>query len=64
MQQFKLGYTAPPQLFHFGGIPMNFRYPKLSFVRDLRNPGIIEMIATDCNLIDTTDYDDYSVPST
>lgn len=26
-QQFKPGYTAPPQLFHYGGIPMNFRYP-------------------------------------
>ncbi|KAH1131068.1 hypothetical protein J1N35_002446 [Gossypium stocksii] len=25
-QQFKPGYTAPPPLFHYGSVPMNFRY--------------------------------------
>lgn len=26
LQQFKPDYTAPPALFHYSGIPMNFRY--------------------------------------
>jgi hypothetical protein len=25
LQQFRPGYTAPQQLFHYGSIPMNFR---------------------------------------
>ncbi|PIN08259.1 Ubiquitin--protein ligase [Handroanthus impetiginosus] len=28
-QLFKPGYTAPPPLFHYGGIPMNFRFLNL-----------------------------------
>ncbi|KAK1268920.1 hypothetical protein QJS04_geneDACA017626 [Acorus gramineus] len=63
-QQFKPGYTAPPQLFHYGGIPMNFRGNWEISRRDLRNPRIIAMVATDRSLIDTADYDDYPVPST
>ncbi|KAJ9173022.1 hypothetical protein P3X46_016200 [Hevea brasiliensis] len=67
-QQFKPGYTAPPPLFHYGGIPMNF---SISIFRgnweisrrDLNNPGFIAMVNTDHEFIDS-DFDDYSAPST
>ena len=29
LQQFRPGYTSPQQLFHYGSIPMNFRYSSL-----------------------------------
>ncbi|KAK1280477.1 hypothetical protein QJS04_geneDACA002980 [Acorus gramineus] len=62
-QQFKPGYTAPPQLFHYGGIPLNFRGNWEISGRDLNNPRIIAMVATDRGLVGTN-YDDYSVMST
>ncbi|XP_058009311.1 uncharacterized protein LOC110672591 isoform X2 [Hevea brasiliensis] len=62
-QQFKPGYTAPPPLFHYGGIPMNFRGNWEISRRDLNNPGFIAMVNTDHEFIDS-DFDDYSAPST
>lgn len=32
-QVFKPGYTAPPPLFTYGGIPMNFRYHFILYFR-------------------------------
>ncbi|KAA8547754.1 hypothetical protein F0562_004183 [Nyssa sinensis] len=61
-QQFKPGYTAPPPLFHYGGIPMNFRGNWEISRRDLHNPQFIAMVATDRNFLDD-DFDGYSAPS-
>ncbi|XP_077242368.1 uncharacterized protein LOC143882856 [Tasmannia lanceolata] len=58
-QQFKPGYTAPPQLFQYGGIPMNFRGNWEISRRDLHNPRFIAMVAADRDFLDS-DYDDYS----
>lgn len=33
LQQFKSGYTAPPPLFHYGGVPMNFRFLTFIYLR-------------------------------
>ncbi|KAF8378636.1 hypothetical protein HHK36_029985 [Tetracentron sinense] len=62
LAQFKPGYTAPPQLFHYGGIPMNFRGNWEISRRDLHNPRFIAMVATDSNFLDP-DFDDYSAPT-
>ncbi|XP_010243775.1 PREDICTED: uncharacterized protein LOC104587750 [Nelumbo nucifera] len=59
-QQFKPGYTAPPQLFRYGGIPMNFRGNWEISRRDLHNPQFIAMVATDRDFLDP-DYDEYTV---
>lgn len=58
-QQFKPGYTAPPPLFQFGAIPMNFRGNWEISRRDLTNPRFIAMVSTDRNFLDPV-YDDYS----
>ncbi|KAJ8641885.1 hypothetical protein MRB53_018579 [Persea americana] len=58
-QQFKPGYTAPPQLLHYGGVPMNFRGNWEITRRDLHNSRFIAMVATDRDF----DYDDYSSSS-
>ncbi|KAM0945907.1 putative E3 ubiquitin-protein ligase MARCH [Dioscorea sansibarensis] len=63
LQQFKPGYTAPPQLFHYGGIPMNFRGNWEVSRRDINNHRFITMVPTDRDLVDS-DYDDYSVSTT
>ncbi|PIA33480.1 hypothetical protein AQUCO_04100129v1 [Aquilegia coerulea] len=62
-QQFKPGYTAPPRLFHYGGVPMNFRGNWEISRRDLHNPRIIAMVSTDRNFLDP-DYDEYSMHTT
>ncbi|KAA8530626.1 hypothetical protein F0562_005440 [Nyssa sinensis] len=61
-QQFKPGYTAPPPLFHYGSIPMNFRGNWEISRRDLHNPQFIAMVATDRNFLDHN-FDDYSAPT-
>ncbi|KDP22672.1 hypothetical protein JCGZ_02514 [Jatropha curcas] len=61
-QQFKPGYTAPPPLFHYGGIPMNFRGNWEITRRDLNNPGFIAMVTTDRDFVGS-DFEDYSAPS-
>ncbi|KAK8611562.1 hypothetical protein V6N13_131609 [Hibiscus sabdariffa] len=54
-QQFKPGYTAPPPLFHYGSVPMNFR-------RDLPTPHFITVVTDDRDFLES-DIDDYSSPS-
>ncbi|XP_057972042.1 uncharacterized protein LOC131160403 [Malania oleifera] len=61
-QQFKPDYTAPPPLFHCGGVPMNFRGNWEISRRDLHNPQFIAMVATDQNFLDP-DFDLYSAPT-
>lgn len=59
-QHFKPGYTAPPPIFQLGGIPMNFRGNWEIARRDLNNPRLIAVVATDRNLLDPS-YDEYAV---
>ncbi|KAH7533890.1 hypothetical protein FEM48_Zijuj04G0179600 [Ziziphus jujuba var. spinosa] len=61
-QQFRPGYTAPPPLFHYGGIPMNFRGNWEVSRRDLHNPGFIAMVSAERDYMDT-DFDEYAAPS-
>ncbi|KAM7467492.1 hypothetical protein LguiB_015054 [Lonicera macranthoides] len=61
-QQFKPGYTAPPRLFHLGGIPMNLRGNWEIGRRELNNPRIIAMVSTDRNFLHP-DYDEYAEPT-
>ncbi|KAF3787042.1 hypothetical protein EJ110_NYTH23325 [Nymphaea thermarum] len=59
LQPFKPNYTAPPQMFHYGGIPMNFRGSWEISRQDTRNPQFIAMVATDRSFLDSA-YDEYS----
>ncbi|GER29925.1 RING/FYVE/PHD zinc finger superfamily protein [Striga asiatica] len=59
-QQFKPGYTAPPPISRFGGLPVNIRGNWHISRRDLNNPHIIAMVSTDHSLLNA-DYDDYEV---
>lgn len=61
-QQFKPGYTAPPQLFHYGSIPMNFRGNWEISARNLPDPRLMAMVATDRDFLHS-DYDFYISPS-
>lgn len=62
-QQFKPGYTAPPPLFQFGNIPMNFRGNWEISRRELNNPRII-MVAADHSFLQPPTYEDYSASNT
>ncbi|KAI3965581.1 hypothetical protein MKX01_010538 [Papaver californicum] len=62
-QPFKPGYTAPPPLFHYGGIPMSFRGNWEIPRRELYNPRFIATVSTDRSFLDDNDYDDYSSPT-
>ncbi|XAR72281.1 Ubiquitin--protein ligase [Bertholletia excelsa] len=57
-QPFQPGYTAPPPVLQFGGIPLNFRGNLVIARRDLNNSQLIAMISTDNNFLDP-DYDEY-----
>lgn len=46
-QQFKPGYTAPPPLFQFGRVPMNFRGNWEVYRGDLNGPRFIAMVSPD-----------------
>ncbi|KAH6761456.1 RING/FYVE/PHD zinc finger superfamily protein [Perilla frutescens var. hirtella] len=59
-QQFKPGYTAPPPIFRFGGLPMNLRGNWQIARRDLNNPRIIAMVSSDHSFLDP-EYDEYAV---
>ncbi|KAL6577605.1 hypothetical protein OROMI_009933 [Orobanche minor] len=59
-QPFKPGYTAPPPIFRFGGLPMNFRGNWQIGRRDLYDPRIIAMVSTDHSFLDP-DYNEYEV---
>ncbi|XP_010926069.1 uncharacterized protein [Elaeis guineensis] len=63
LQQFKPGYTAPPPLFHYGSIPMNFRGSWEISRQDLRDSEIITMVPSDRGLM-SSDYDEYSASTT
>ncbi|KAL2233340.1 UNVERIFIED_CONTAM: hypothetical protein Sindi_1514000 [Sesamum indicum] len=60
LKQFKPGYTAPPPIFRFGGLPMNLRGNWQISRSDPNNPRIIAMVSTDHSFIDQ-DYDEYAV---
>ncbi|XP_040372815.1 uncharacterized protein LOC112195068 isoform X2 [Rosa chinensis] len=62
-QQFKPDYTAPPPLFHYGGIPMNFRGNWEISRRDLQNPGFLAMVTTDLEYMNNDLDVEYSAPS-
>lgn len=61
-QQFKPGYSAPPPLFHYGGVPLNLRGNWEISRREQQNPQIIAMVTSDHDYMDT-DFDEYSAPS-
>ncbi|XP_008811797.2 uncharacterized protein LOC103722871 isoform X2 [Phoenix dactylifera] len=63
LQQFKPGYTAPPPLFHYGSIPMNFRGRWEISRQDQHDSQIITMVPSDHDLMGS-DYDDDSASST
>ncbi|KAI3794182.1 hypothetical protein L1987_36811 [Smallanthus sonchifolius] len=55
LQPFKPGYTSPTQLFHYGGVPMNFR-------RDLYNLQLSSIVDTNHDSLES-DFDEYIAPS-
>ncbi|KAG2587279.1 hypothetical protein PVAP13_5NG131800 [Panicum virgatum] len=57
LQQFRPGYTAPQQLFHYGSIPMNFRGNWEIARQDLDDAQIITMVPTERDFMDS--YEDY-----
>ncbi|KAF0918343.1 hypothetical protein E2562_023514 [Oryza meyeriana var. granulata] len=57
LQQFKPGYTAPQQLFHYGSIPMNFRGNWEIARQDLHDSQIITMVPSERDFMDG--YEDY-----
>ncbi|KAL7101670.1 hypothetical protein ACP275_08G069200 [Erythranthe tilingii] len=57
-QLFKPSYTAPPPLFHYGGIPMNFRGNWEISRRDLYNPQIVSTDSANGNFLDPN-FDHY-----
>lgn len=61
-QQFKPGYTAPPQLFHYGGLPMNFRGSWGVSRREVHDSQIITMVPSDRGFVNS-DYDYYASTS-
>lgn len=58
-QQFKPGYTAPPPLFQFRGIPINLRGNWEISRGELNNPRFIAMVSTDRNFLDP-DYNEFT----
>ncbi|KAL8476698.1 hypothetical protein ACS0TY_029118 [Phlomoides rotata] len=61
-QLFKPGYTAPPPLFHYGGIPMNFRGNWEISRRDHHSLQFMTTGSPNGSFLDS-DMDDYSVPT-
>ncbi|XP_048561333.1 uncharacterized protein LOC125542364 isoform X1 [Triticum urartu] len=57
LQQFRPGYTAPQQLFHYGSIPMNFRGNWQVARHDLHDSQVITMVPSERDFMD--EYDDY-----
>ncbi|XP_050272479.1 uncharacterized protein LOC126715745 isoform X1 [Quercus robur] len=62
-QQFKPGYTAPPPLFRFGRVPMNFRGNWEIYRRDSNSPRVIAMVSANRSFLEP-DYDEYSASTT
>ncbi|XP_047971216.1 uncharacterized protein LOC125214300 isoform X1 [Salvia hispanica] len=61
-QVFKPGYTAPPPLFTYGGIPMNFRGNWEISRRDLQNLQFVSTDSASDNFLDS-DGDEFPVPT-
>ncbi|XP_020583601.1 uncharacterized protein LOC110026802 [Phalaenopsis equestris] len=61
-QQFKPGYTAPSQLFHYGGVPMNFRGSWGVSRREVHDSQIITIVPSDRSFMNS-DYDYYASTS-
>ncbi|XP_062192034.1 uncharacterized protein LOC133895600 isoform X2 [Phragmites australis] len=57
LQQFRPGYTAPKELFHYGSIPMNFRGNWEIGRQDINDSQIITMVPTERDFMDS--YEDY-----
>lgn len=60
---FEHGYTAPPPLFQFGRVPMNFRGNWEISRRDINSPRIIAMVSANRNFINP-EYDEDSRSAT
>ncbi|XP_048134874.1 uncharacterized protein LOC115740040 isoform X2 [Rhodamnia argentea] len=58
-QQFKPGYIAPPPLFQFGRVPMNFRGNWEVYRGDLNGPRFITMVSPDRSFSDPA-YSEHS----
>ncbi|KAJ3694382.1 hypothetical protein LUZ60_009862 [Juncus effusus] len=58
LQQFKPGYTAPQHLFHYGGLPMNFRGNWEISRQDSQDSQVITMVPSDRDMIE--EFDEYS----
>lgn len=56
------GYTAPPPLFHSGGILMNFRENWEVSRRDMHDPYFMAMLSRNQNFMESN-FEDYAVPS-
>ncbi|XP_073149862.1 uncharacterized protein [Henckelia pumila] len=61
-QQFRPDYTAPPPLFSYGGIPVNFRGNWEILRRDLHAPQFMSMASTDGSFLDPN-FEEYPVPT-
>uniref|UniRef100_A0A2P2JYX5 Uncharacterized protein MANES_02G073300 n=2 Tax=Rhizophora mucronata TaxID=61149 RepID=A0A2P2JYX5_RHIMU len=61
-QHFKPGYTAPPPLFHYGGVSVNFRGNWEIPRRELHNHRFLDLVSNDLEYLDP-DFDEYSAPS-
>ncbi|THU45957.1 hypothetical protein C4D60_Mb02t23440 [Musa balbisiana] len=59
LQQFKPGYTAPPKLFQYGSIPMNFRGNWEITRQDRHDSQIIALVPSERDIVHPDD-DDYS----
>ncbi|XP_064953402.1 uncharacterized protein LOC135606299 isoform X1 [Musa acuminata AAA Group] len=59
LQQFKPGYTAPPKLFQYGSIPMNFRGNWEITRQDQHDSQIIALVPSEHDIVHPDD-DDYS----
>ncbi|XP_078175053.1 uncharacterized protein LOC144568561 isoform X2 [Carex rostrata] len=62
LQQFKPGYTAPQHLFHYGGLPMNFRGNWEVTRQEVQDSQVITMVPSDRDIIG--EYDEYSTRTT
>ncbi|VFQ99959.1 unnamed protein product [Cuscuta campestris] len=58
-QQFKPGYTSPPALFHYSGIPLNLRENWYISERDLQSTSFITVVSTEHNFVDPN-FEDHS----
>ncbi|XP_042970233.1 uncharacterized protein LOC122302859 isoform X1 [Carya illinoinensis] len=61
-QHYEPGYTAPPPLFHYGGIPVNLSRNWEISRRDLHDPQFMPMVTSDHEFLNTN-FDEYSAPS-